>query len=307
MFLLTPISPDGLTMLYDLKLKITYDYDVPASGARHIVRVLPLSIPSRQRLIAGALAFVPMPDERVDMVDFFGNSATSILFRAGHTHSEVKMQARVQVDPPPPQLGLFCRAGKISEEVAAVWSVAPDSPHHFVNYSPLLKAVPEIAAYARDFYKEKSDVVDIAKAICADIFKNFKYDSQATDVETPAAEAFKLKAGVCQDFSHIMISALRSLNIPAGYVSGYLRTIPPPGKARLEGADAMHAWVRVWCGRDAGWLEFDPTNNIPAGSDHIVVAYGRDYSDIAPIIGTLRGYGHHNNIQNVDVIPVELK
>lgn len=291
-------------MLYDVKLKIAYDYDVPASGARHMVRVLPLSIPGRQRLIAGNVTIVPLPDERVDMVDFFGNAATSVYFRTAHTHSEVNMQARVQVDPQPARLGLFSRADAIAGELQAVTSVLPDSPHHFIGESPKLGNIPTIAAYARSFYKAGSDVAQIARAICADIHRNFKYDPEATDVDTPAGEAFELKAGVCQDFAHIMISALRSLGIPAGYVSGYLRTIPPPGRERLEGADAMHAWVRVWAGRDAGWLELDPTNNIPAGPDHIVAGYGRDYSDVAPIIGVLRGYGSHNNVQSVDVVPV---
>jgi transglutaminase-like putative cysteine protease len=295
-------------MLYDLKLKIAYDYDVAASGARHVVRVLPILIPGRQRLIAGSLSFVPTPDERADIVDFFGNTATSVLFRAAHPHSEVNMQARVQVDPPPPpQLGLYTRVSKLGDDLFSVWSIAGDSPHHFTGYSPKLHEIPEIAAYARGFYNDKADVAEVARAICADIYKTFKYDPEATDVDTSAREAFKLKAGVCQDFSHIMIAALRSLGIPAGYVSGYLRTMPPPGKERLEGADAMHAWVRVWAGRTAGWMEFDPTNNIPAGSDHIVVAYGRDYSDVAPIIGMLRGYGRHNNLQSVDVVPVETK
>lgn len=103
----------------------------------------------------------------------------------------------------------------------------------------------------------------------------------------------------------MMIIALRSLGIPAGYVSGFLRTIPPPGKERLEGADAMHAWVRVWCGETAGWIELDPTNNIPAGTDHIVVAYGRDYSDVAPVIGVLKSYGNQKAVQAVDVIPLK--
>jgi transglutaminase-like putative cysteine protease len=109
---------------------------------------------------------------------------------------------------------------------------------------------------------------------------------------------------VCQDFSHVLIMALRSLGIPAGYVSGFLRTIPPPGKERLEGADAMHAWVRVWCGEADGYIELDPTNDIPAGSDHIVVGYGRDYADVAPVIGVLKSYGNQKITQAVDVVPV---
>ena len=294
-------------MLYDIKLRIGYNYDVPASGARHMVRVMPLSIPDRQRLIAGAVSFSPQADERADMKDYFGNAATSVYFRAAHAHSEVNLQARVQVDAQPQPLGLSSELKAIAGELAAVRTLSPDSPHHFIGFSPKLKDIPTIANYARDFEEAGPDVASVAAAICADIYKRFKYDPSATGVDTPAAEAFELKAGVCQDFAHIMISALRSLGIPAGYVSGYLRTIPPAGQERLEGADAMHAWVRVWGGRNAGWMEYDPTNNIPAGQDHIVVAYGRDYSDVAPIIGNLRSYGGQNNFQSVDVIPIDLK
>jgi len=101
-----------------------------------------------------------------------------------------------------------------------------------------------------------------------------------------------------------MIAGLRGLGVPAGYVSGFLRTIPPPGKERLEGADAMHAWVRVWCGRESGWLEFDPTNAIRAGDDHISVGYGRDYSDVAPVVGIVKIAGGQAIKQSVDVVPV---
>ena len=131
-----------------------------------------------------------------------------------------------------------------------------------------------------------------------------KFDPKATTVDTPATEAFAKRHGVCQDFSHIMIACLRGIGIPAGYVSGFLRTLPPPGKPRLEGADAMHAWVRAWCGPEAGWIEFDPTNDKLAGEDHIVVAYGRDYSDVSPIKGTMRISGGQKSKQAVDVIPL---
>jgi transglutaminase-like putative cysteine protease len=122
-------------------------------------------------------------------------------------------------------------------------------------------------------------------------------------VDTPATEAFAKQRGVCQDFSHIMIACLRGIGIPAGYVSGFLRTLPPPGKPKLEGADAMHAWVHAWCGDAAGWVEFDPTNDCFVGADHIVVARGRDYSDVAPIKGAMRIAGDQKSRQAVDVIP----
>ena len=127
------------------------------------------------------------------------------------------------------------------------------------------------------------------------------FDATATHVDTEAPEAFALRRGVCQDFSHIMILALQALGIPAAYVSGYLRTLPPEGGIKLEGVDAMHAWVRAWCGEDHGWIEYDPTNATLIGSDHVVVGYGRDYSDVSPVRGHLRSSGGQKNTQAVDV------
>ena len=132
-----------------------------------------------------------------------------------------------------------------------------------------------------------------------------KFDPDATTVDTPPAEAFARRHGVCQDFAQVMIACLRGIGIPAGYVSGFLRTNPPPGKPRLEGADAMHAWVRAWCGWQTGWVEFDPTNAIPAGTDHIVAARGRDYGDVAPVKGILRIAGDQTTEHAVDVLPVD--
>lgn len=292
-------------MLYDITLKIGYDYDTPASGARHILRVLPLSLPGRQRLIAGSVSVSPEPDETVSLTDFFGNPATSIMFRSPHEALDIRMQARVQVDLPEPVADFSPLVGKLKAELDALWSVDAGSPHHLCGQSPRLRDNAAIAAYARDTVTAGMTVREAALALCKRIHTDFKYDPEATTVDTTPSEAFTLKKGVCQDFSHVMIVALRSLGIPAGYVSGFLRTIPPPGKERLEGADAMHAWVRVWCGESLGYLELDPTNDIPAGCDHIVVAYGRDYADVAPVIGVLKSYGNHSTRQAVDVVPVK--
>ncbi|WP_075291257.1 transglutaminase family protein [Pararhizobium arenae] len=291
-------------MLYDINLKITYAYEVPASGGRHVVRVLPVSLPDRQRLIAGSVSFAPNPEERSDNIDFFANPTTSITFRSAHDKLVIRMQARVQLDPQPMTADFSPKLADFPPEIVNVWSIAPDSPHHFLGQSPLLPDDPSIAAYAASIVKPDMTIRQIARAICERIHRDFTYDAKATTVDTPPKEAFRLKRGVCQDFAHVMITALRSLGIPAGYVSGFLRTIPPPGKERLEGADAMHAWVRFWCGRADGWMELDPTNNIFAGADHIVVGHGRDYSDVAPVIGVLKSYGSHETEQAVDVLPV---
>ncbi|MDK4711221.1 transglutaminase family protein [Rhizobium sp. CNPSo 4039] len=292
-------------MLYDLSLHMGYIYDVSASGARHILRVMPLSLPNRQRLIAGSVKITPGPDEQSNFTDFFQHPATSILVRDPHERLDIRMQARVQVESQPVAADFSPLLAKLPEEIEDCWSIDPSSPHHFLGSSPRLPETGEITDYARQWKSTKLTTLQIAHAVCAQIHKDFTYDPKATTVDTTPKEAFRLKRGVCQDFSHVMIIALRSLGIPAGYVSGFLRTIPPPGKERLEGADAMHAWVRAWCGETAGWIELDPTNNIPAGTDHIVVAYGRDYSDVAPVIGVLKSYGNQKAVQAVDVVPLK--
>jgi transglutaminase-like putative cysteine protease len=284
---------------------MNYVYDVAASGARHLIRVLPLSVPDRQRLIAGSVTVTPGADERTTFIDFFGQQATSVLIRAPHERLDIRMQARVMVETPSLTADLSPRLEELKDELYDLWSVDAASPHHLTGPSPRLPEDPQIAAYAREKLKPGQTVREIAAGLCSRIHKDFTYDPKATTVDTTPRDAFRLKRGVCQDFSHIMIVALRSLGIPAGYVSGFLRTLPPPGKERLEGADAMHAWVRVWCGEASGYIELDPTNDMPAGTDHIVVAYGRDYADIAPVIGVLKGYGNQKIDQAVDVIPVK--
>ena len=133
----------------------------------------------------------------------------------------------------------------------------------------------------------------------------FKYDPKATVISTPLKEVFEKRHGVCQDFAHVMIAGLRGLGLPAAYVSGYLRTIPPPGKPRLQGADATHAWVSLWCGAELGWVDFDPTNDLLVANDHIVLAVGRDFSDVSPVDGIIVGSRKQKLGVAVDVLLVE--
>ncbi|MFL0693198.1 MAG: transglutaminase domain-containing protein [Agrobacterium tumefaciens] len=291
-------------MLYDLSLHIGYRYEVPATGAHHMLRLLPLSLPERQRLIAGAITVTPEPDELSTFNDFFRHPTSHAILRGPHEKLDIRMQARVMVQAQPMTADFSPLLDRLPQEIGETWSLDAESPHHFLGTSPRLPRDKAIAAYVRSMLKPSMTVRQIAETLCSRIHKDFTYDAEATTVDTTPAEAFDKKRGVCQDFSHVMIVALRSLGIPAGYVSGFLRTIPPPGKERLEGADAMHAWVRIWCGKLTGWLELDPTNDIVASTDHIVVGYGRDYADVAPVIGVLKSYGSHQTDQAVDVIPV---
>ena len=291
-------------MLYDIRLHLHYDYAAAAGGSRHHVHVAPQTISGVQRVIASSLSFSPTPTERSDFLDFFGNAVTSIALRGSYEALDVRMSARVSVERPEPGLDVSPEIADLSGEISAVRSLSPQAPHHFIAASDHVDLDAGITGYARESLVRGSSVTGVATDFCNRIYNDFAYDGEATTVATKAADAFALKRGVCQDFTHVMIAGLRGLGIPAGYVSGFLRTIPPAGKERLEGADAMHAWVRVWCGREAGWQEFDPTNGMRASNDHITVGHGRDYSDVAPIVGVLRTTGSQTGEQAVDVMPV---
>jgi transglutaminase-like putative cysteine protease len=292
-------------MLYDVRLELAYKYDAPVHGGRHLVRIVPATVPGVQRLVASSFAVEPRPERETSFTDFFGNSATSIQFTQPHERLAIRLAARVLVEDTQPPVDLSPTREALADEIARHWSVQPDSPHHFLAASPRVRSEAAITQYAAEVTQGCTSVLDIARTLCMAIHRDFTYDPKATDVETKPAEAFALRKGVCQDFAHVMIAALRGVGIPAAYVSGFLRTNPPPGKPRLEGADAMHAWVRVWCGQLTGWVEFDPTNAMLAGPDHISIGHGRDYADISPIMGVLKTSGSHKATQSVDVARVE--
>lgn len=291
-------------MKYDIRLNLHYEYAATVEGGRHLVRIMPLTLPGMQRVVAATLGIEPQPAERTVFKDFFGNSVTSIAYRQAHETLDLTMKARVSILRPDPALDMSPDIGGLERELGSTLTLDSQSPQHFLFASRFAPLHAPIVDYARRSLAPSRSVFEVAMDLCSRIHADFEYDGDATKVSTMADEAFALRSGVCQDFSHVMIAGLRGLGIPAGYVSGFIRTIPPPGKQRLEGADAMHAWVNVWCGREAGWREFDPTNAMLAGNDHIVIGYGRDYEDVAPIVGILRTIGRHSSEQSVDVIPV---
>lgn len=179
------------------------------------------------------------------------------------------------------------------------------SPLHYLFASPLLGPEPAIADWAAPHLPAEAPAAAAGLALAQHIQREFRYDGAATHADTPVGEAFGLRAGVCQDFAHVLIVALRSAGLPAAYVSGYLRTVPPPGKPRLVGVDAMHAWVALWCGPQRGWVGVDPTNGCVAGSGHLFAGMGRDYSDVSPIDGLFVGGGAQRLETAVDVLPLE--
>ena len=290
-------------MLYDNSLAITYKYATPADGGRHIFRMMPKDIAGVQRVVAASPTFKPEPAEWTRRTDFFGNDFIEADFVGSQSDMTFGVRARVErlVTAAPVDTSVSLAALKSEWESFA--SVDGHSPLHFLGRSDRITPQAEITDYARGF-AGAATAMQVVVALGQALHRDMKFDAKATTVNTPVLEAFRKRRGVCQDFTHVMITGLRALGIPAGYVSGFLRTDPPPGKPRLEGADAMHAWVQAWCGRAAGWIEYDPTNNVFALVNHIVVARGRDYSDVSPVRGLTRMVGEQKSTQKVTVTPL---
>jgi len=292
-------------MIYSIRLTITHHYNQPAANSRHLIRVLPINILGRQRLARHLLDISPEPDARSDALDFFGNMATTCAHSDQHGEMSIRLACHVEVFRPQPWLDISPSVANLRHQWGANTSLGPGSPLHFLGPTPRLVPDRAITQYVQSIFDPQQSTAANVIRFGQALHDVMTFDSTATTVDTDASEAFRLKRGVCQDFSHIMILGLQALGIPASYVSGYLRTLPPEGGVKLEGADAMHAWVRAWCGPDQGWIEYDPTNATLVGTDHIVVGYGRDYSDISPVNGHLRSSGGQRNTQAVDVAIVQ--
>jgi transglutaminase-like putative cysteine protease len=291
-------------MIYDVRQMTTYAYASPAAYAQHILRLVPIAR-ERQRVTAAALDIDPAPVRRREGRDFFENRTTTIEIDAPHNTLVVKLAARITVEPvPAADFDATAPWESVREMTIASLDLGPQSPVHFIYPSRLISLDPEIRDYVGESFPPGRPILAGAVEVMKRIKADFTYELGATTVTTAPSMSFALRRGVCQDFAHIMISGLRGLGLPAAYVSGYLRTVPRSGAARLEGADAMHAWVMVWCG-SAGWWGLDPTNALIAGDDHVVLAIGRDYADAAPIGGVMLGSGQQRLSTAVDVIPVE--
>ena len=291
-------------MNYDVTLRIDYCVGKGAASGRNILRMMPMQIAGEQEVLSSGLFVDPAPDERIESRDFFGNPTVEVNHRKSWSKLVLTMRAQVRRLQRRPMLDLSPALDYLDGDVRKVHSLDAGSPYHFTGASNRIPYVRAIHDYARGLMTPGITAFEAARVLNLALRKDMKYDAKATDVNTAASDAFSRRRGVCQDFSHIMITALRALGVPAAYVSGFLRTIPPEGKPRLAGADAMHAWVRVWCGYDLGWVEFDPTNGLIVNTDHIVVAFGRDYSDVSPVRGVLRTTGPQKTEQSVDVVPL---
>jgi transglutaminase-like putative cysteine protease len=291
-------------MIYDVRQATIYHYASPVTHAHHVLRLTPIDRRD-QRVHAAALDITPTPVERREGQDFFGNRITWIKLDSPHETLTVRVAARIAVE----------RTAEIAPETTPPWEevreaafgsmdLSPQAPAHYLFASRLVSLDPEIRDYAAESFAPGRPVLEGALDLMNRIKADFVYELGATTATTTPPMSFALRRGVCQDFSHVMISGMRSLGLPAAYVSGYLRTGQVQGETKLEGADAMHAWVLAWCGEEAGWIGLDPTNGMLAGNDHVVLAVGRDYPDVAPIDGVIVAAGGQRLEVSVQVMPV---
>ena len=290
-------------MNYHITHRTLYEYAAPVSVSHHVARLEPMitAAQSRDRF---SLQIFPAPALRKERVDYFGNRLCFFAIQEVHSKLEIITHSRVTLHPPAP----------VSNESAAPWTevadmfrdpVSPEvvEPYQFVFDSPQVRAAPELEAYARKSFAPGTPLLAGTRELTRRIFEDFKFDAKATTVATPLEEVWEKRRGVCQDFAHLGIACLRSLGLPARYVSGYLRTRPPEGRDRLVGADASHAWFAIFA-PGAGWVDFDPTNNVQPAGEHITVACGRDFGDVSPVAGILTGGGRHTVTVAVDVEPI---
>ena len=292
-------------MKYHLIHRTEYTYEGSVTVSHHLARMAPRSLPG-QICPWHELEIQPEPVGRGVHVDAFGNTASYFEIEGKHEFMQVTARSLVEVFAMP----------RPDPHVTPPWEEVRDACHFekltagseagaFRFRSPMVPLGKEFANYAAPDFTPGRPILECLIALTERIYKGFKFDPKATDIATPVGEVLKKRAGVCQDFAHLMIACLRSQGLPARYVSGYLETRPPPGKKRLAGADASHAWVSVFCGELAGWIDADPTNNVLPGERHITVAWGRDYSDVSPLRGVTLGAGGQKLKVAVDVIPTD--
>lgn len=287
--------------LYRVRQTIQYDFARPVGAGRQLFRVLPAEVAGLQSVHSVSCAFVPGGVDWAEFQDFFGTRVIEAEMPPGLTRLDLTIQAVVERFGDTGMLDLSVPLADLGAEVLAHRTVGARAPHHFLRPSRRIPEVAAITAFARDQRRGAMTVCELVEHLGKALHRHMTFDAKATQVDTAPAAAFALGRGVCQDFAQIMVGGLRSLGVPAAYVSGYLRTLPPPGKPRLVGADAMHAWVRAWAGEEMGWVDYDPTNACFARSDHIDVGFGRDYDDVAPVTGRLRLDGSQSGSHSVDI------
>ncbi|CAN5415998.1 transglutaminase family protein [soil metagenome] len=292
-------------MIYDIRHVTRFDYGAAVRFARCNLRLKPIHW-SGQTLESYQLNIAPSGRTMPARAEAGLANVTRLVIEEPVRHLVIESVARVAVDrllpmpvPNDPTLGQVAAAARASRDIS------PAGPASYLFPSPLIPLDRDIAEWCAADLSPDRPAMEAGIALARRIQAEFDFDSTATLVDTPPHDAFVARKGVCQDLTQSRITGLRAAGLPAAYASGYIRTIPAPGQARLVGADATHAWVLLWCGPDQGWVGVDPTNGIWMAGDHIIMSIGRDYGEVAPIDGIVLGSGAQKMEVSVDVAPLE--
>ena len=294
-------------MRYSIAHETVYDYADAVSLSQQLLHLTPRAV-ERQNVIEHHLGISPAPAHRFDRHDSFGNPVTTLEF--DRPHRQLKIAAHTLVDVTARTQRLDLQASPPWDEVARTLGYGAGRGYDearlqaaiFRVESPFVRVKRLLGDYAGDCFPAGRPLLAAAHALMLKIHREFTFDADATQIATPMLEVLEKKRGVCQDYAHIMLGCLRSLGLPARYMSGYLLTHPPPGKPRLIGADASHAWISAWCPAN-GWIDFDPTNKVIPDTEHIAIAWGRDFGDVSPQRGVILGGGSHKIKVGVTVTP----
>ncbi|MEM9643801.1 MAG: transglutaminase family protein [Planctomycetota bacterium] len=282
-----------------------YAYEAPVAVCQNQLRMRPRNLPLVE-VHRSDTSITPTPDTRESHIDYFGNEVETFSIEALHDSLLVEIDSEVTVRPiAPQQTGRKVAWTEIAERLRRPVISDLLDVGEFAYPSPRIPINDEVRKFAEQSFQQHPTLIDAAVDLTKRIHQEFEYNSHATHVDTTVQEAFRLRAGVCQDLAQIQIACLRSMGLAARYVSGYLRTVPPDGQEKLVGADESHAWLSLFVGRDEGWLDLDPTNGCIASVDHIPICFGRDYFDVSPMRGVAIGGGQAALSVNVDVRRLE--
>ena len=290
-------------MKYKISHTTRYGYVDSASLSHNELFLTPRNT-SVQTCTSERITLLPLPSTLSRRKDYFGNTVTHTTIDIPHAFLEIIAVSEMSLSLPPVIPADQTPAwDQVKERLWQHETLEDLDAFQFVFASPMIPVNNRYAQWVRDIFSPGKPILQAALGLTQKIFTEFKYDPQATTTTTPLETSFDLKRGVCQDFAHILIACLRSLGLAARYVSGYLHTLPPPGRQKLVGADASHAWVSLYI-PGTGWIDLDPTNNVIPTDQHLTLGWGRDYSDVTPVKGTVLGGGQHQLKVTVDVTPV---
>ncbi|TWT40799.1 transglutaminase family protein [Botrimarina hoheduenensis] len=292
-------------MRYRIRHTTKYAYDDPVAVCHNLVRLAPRT---SARQTVNSYRLVVSPDAMLigERTDLFGNRVQYFSIDESHHGLSLTAISEVGVEPSSEPQAKSLTWESVRAQIHSAAAPLPLAACRFAYASPHVPLNDKVREYAAPSFTPGRSILEAAKDFTARLHNDFDYDPRATTVSTPISVALEQRAGVCQDFAHVQIAGLRAMGLAARYVSGYLRTLPPPGKERLVGADASHAWLSVYVG-DGAWVDLDPTNNCVPGTDHVTVAIGRDYGDVCPIQGVFVGGGSHTMSVSVDVAPLTAK